>query len=214
MTALYALATDNRLIGGTVQGYFEPREASWKEPIDRVIYGQLNEFGDAELAALIAPRPLTVVTQGGGAIDIDNVGAELKRARRFYMALGAPDQLAAIYAANSAELTSATALSSMLDRSMRVISRRLLTTRRRNRSWQRATSILKRSFGTCSGCVIKATRCERITGSGPHAAAGARGESNEVTSGVIGTDGSATGSEHSTASEDAAHWRDRQISDV
>ena len=37
---------------------FEQRENCWQEPVDRVLNGQLNEFGDAEVAALIAPRPL------------------------------------------------------------------------------------------------------------------------------------------------------------
>ena len=47
MTAFYAAATDERLAGAIVQDYFQQREESWKEPIDRVLYGQLNEFGDA-----------------------------------------------------------------------------------------------------------------------------------------------------------------------
>lgn len=114
MTALYAAAVDERLATATVQGYFEQREDSWKEPIDRVIYGQLNEFGDAEVAALIAPRPLTVVTQSSAPAAKESVGAELKRARRFYQGLGAQDQLTVIYTASGGEQTSALAMSSVL----------------------------------------------------------------------------------------------------
>lgn len=62
MTALYAAAVDQRLAAATVLDYFEQRELCWKEPVDRMIYGQLNEFGDAEVAALITPRPLMVAT--------------------------------------------------------------------------------------------------------------------------------------------------------
>ena len=43
-----------------VSGYFGPRENLWQEPIDRNVFGLLEQFGDAELAALIAPRKLIV----------------------------------------------------------------------------------------------------------------------------------------------------------
>ena len=114
MTALYAAATDERLAGATVQDYFQQREESWKEPIDRVLYGQLNEFGDAELAALIAPRPLTIVTRSGGSAAFESARAELERARRFYRGLGVQDQLTAIEAASGAEQASALAAAAML----------------------------------------------------------------------------------------------------
>ena len=115
MTALYAAATDERLAGATVENYFEQREESWKEPIDQVLYGQLNEFGDAEVAALIAPRPLTIVTRADQPAAIESVAAELKRTRRFYQGLGAQDKLTAIEVASGAEQTSALAAASMLE---------------------------------------------------------------------------------------------------
>jgi len=43
-----------------VWGYFGPREQMWSEPIYRNVFGLLNEFGDAEIASLIAPRPLSI----------------------------------------------------------------------------------------------------------------------------------------------------------
>lgn len=113
MTALYAAAMDERLAGATVQDYFQQREESWKEPIDRVLYGQLNEFGDAEVAALIAPRPLTVVTQWGPD-GFESVRAEVKRARRFYRGLGAEDKLVAREEASGAAEASAGEAASML----------------------------------------------------------------------------------------------------
>jgi len=43
-----------------VSGYFQSRQEVWKEPIYRDVWGLLREFGDAELAGLIAPRCLIV----------------------------------------------------------------------------------------------------------------------------------------------------------
>ena len=113
MTALYAAATDERLAGAIVQDYFQQREESWKEPIDRVLYGQLKEFGDAEVAALIAPRPLAIITGRGGSTIVESVGAELERAQRFYQGLGARDHLTAMEVASAAEQLGALEAASM-----------------------------------------------------------------------------------------------------
>ena len=57
--ALYAGALDERIDGTVAEGAFGPREELWKEPIDRNAFGQLREFGDAELAAyLFMPAPI------------------------------------------------------------------------------------------------------------------------------------------------------------
>ncbi len=56
--ALLAAALDLRVSAAFVSGYFGPRDRLWEEPIDRNVFGQLREFGDAEIAALVAPRPL------------------------------------------------------------------------------------------------------------------------------------------------------------
>jgi dienelactone hydrolase len=93
MTALYAGAVDPRLAAIASLDYFEQREHCWEEPVDRVIYGQLNEFGDAELAALIAPRPLLIVRTPGGGIPPASVRAEFARAHRFYDGLRAASNL-------------------------------------------------------------------------------------------------------------------------
>jgi hypothetical protein len=45
-----------------VSGYFQPRERLWSEPIYRNLWGLLAEFGDAELASLVAPRALIIET--------------------------------------------------------------------------------------------------------------------------------------------------------
>jgi hypothetical protein len=41
-------------------GHFGPREELWAEPIYRNVWGLLREFGDAELAAMLAARHLTI----------------------------------------------------------------------------------------------------------------------------------------------------------
>jgi len=60
--ALYAAAVDSRFAGAWISGAFGPRESLWDEPIDRNLFGLLKEFGDAEVAALVAPRPLWIET--------------------------------------------------------------------------------------------------------------------------------------------------------
>ena len=60
LLALYSAAVDERIQAAVVGGYFGPREGLWHEPIYRNVFGLLREFGDAELASLVAPRPLVV----------------------------------------------------------------------------------------------------------------------------------------------------------
>jgi dienelactone hydrolase len=60
LIALHAAALDKHFDAALVSGYFGPREQLWREPIYRNLSGFVREFGDAELAALIAPRKLIV----------------------------------------------------------------------------------------------------------------------------------------------------------
>ena len=60
LLALYAGAIDKRIDAVWVSGYFNSRERVWDEPIYRNVHGLLSEFGDAEIASLIAPRALVV----------------------------------------------------------------------------------------------------------------------------------------------------------
>ncbi|HEY7154218.1 MAG TPA: dienelactone hydrolase family protein [Gemmataceae bacterium] len=60
LLAFYAAAVDPRLDACLVSGYFESRQRTWEEPIYRNVWGLLREFGDAEIATLIAPRGLVV----------------------------------------------------------------------------------------------------------------------------------------------------------
>src|SRR5439155_5981722 len=60
LLALYAAALDTRVGVTAVSGYFDSRQDLWREPIDRNVFGLLDEFGDAAIASLITPRALLV----------------------------------------------------------------------------------------------------------------------------------------------------------
>ena len=60
LLALHAAALDPRVRAVLVSGYFGSRQHLWEEPIYRNVFGLLTEFGDAELASLVAPRKLVV----------------------------------------------------------------------------------------------------------------------------------------------------------
>ena len=69
MIALYAAALDPRIEAVCVSGFFGDRSDVWRQPVDRNVFGLLEQFGDAEVASLIAPWLLVV---------------EAPRARRLY----------------------------------------------------------------------------------------------------------------------------------
>jgi dienelactone hydrolase len=60
IAAFYSAALDPRINAALVSGYFQPREELWKEPIYREIWSLVREFGEADIASLIAPRALVV----------------------------------------------------------------------------------------------------------------------------------------------------------
>jgi len=99
MLALYAGALDERIDAVCISGHFDSRQDIWQEPICRNVFGLLEQFGDAELASMIAPRaliveaakgPEVVVPPGtGGAAPsrlttpgLDDVRKEFERARQ------------------------------------------------------------------------------------------------------------------------------------
>ena len=114
LIAFYSAAVDTRIQATAVSGYFQSRQEVWREPIYRNVWGLLHEFGDAEIASLVAPRPLIIEgsrgpevpgpptpRQGrGGAAPgqlvsppIDAVESEFKRASEFYQRLNSEDAL-------------------------------------------------------------------------------------------------------------------------
>jgi dienelactone hydrolase len=110
LLALYSAAIDPRVQAVAVSGYFQSRQELWKEPVYRDVWGMLRDFGDAELASLIAPRALIVEASRGPEIDgpppetkdrkgatpngrlttppLDSVRAEFERARPYFGASG------------------------------------------------------------------------------------------------------------------------------
>jgi dienelactone hydrolase len=69
LLALYSAALDKRIGAALVSGYFDSRQRLWEEPIYRNVFGLLREFGDAEIASLIAPRALIV--EHGESLKVD-----------------------------------------------------------------------------------------------------------------------------------------------
>ena len=98
MLALYSAALDPRIKAACVSGYFSDRRAIWREPIDRSVFGLLDQFGDAELASLIHPNVLIIEAakapeahysgEGGGAPadvvtpPVESVRREVRRAEQ------------------------------------------------------------------------------------------------------------------------------------
>ncbi len=75
MVALLSGAIDERINTTVCCGYFGPRESMWREPLCRNLYGVLERFGDAELAAMIAPRKLLISTTPHVVVSRSTPGA-------------------------------------------------------------------------------------------------------------------------------------------
>lgn len=114
LIAFYSAALDPRIEAVLVSGCFDSRQRLWEEPIYRNAFGLLHEFGDAEIATLVAPRALIIehsIVPGvegppkprdgrGGAApgrlvtpDFNSVEQEVNRARAL-LAAGAPGSFA------------------------------------------------------------------------------------------------------------------------
>ncbi len=69
LLALYSAAVDTRIDAACVSGYFTSRQNLWQEPLYRNVWTLLHEFGDAEIAGLIAPRSLIVEASHGPEVE-------------------------------------------------------------------------------------------------------------------------------------------------
>jgi hypothetical protein len=74
MLALFAAALDTRIDAACVSGYFDDRRHVWQEPADRNVFVLLEQFGDAELSTLIAPRLLVVEAARGPELTLPGEG--------------------------------------------------------------------------------------------------------------------------------------------
>lgn len=73
--ALHAAALDDRVHSVVVSGHFQSREGIWQEPIHRNVQGILRQYGDAELASLVAPRHILVDAIPGPTVVVSGQGA-------------------------------------------------------------------------------------------------------------------------------------------
>ncbi len=74
LLALYAAALDSRIQAVCVSGYFTDRRSIWQEPIDRNVFGLLEQFGDAELAAMAAPRAVIIEAAKAPELELPGQG--------------------------------------------------------------------------------------------------------------------------------------------
>ncbi len=104
LLALYGGALDERIDAVLCSGYFDSRQNLWQEPMDRNVFGLLEQFGDAEIASLVAPRRLIVEAARGPEVTVppglgcapgrittpkvEGVREETARANRFIGQLG------------------------------------------------------------------------------------------------------------------------------
>lgn len=94
LLALYTAALDTRVDATWVSGYFGPREELWEEPAYRNVWGLLREFGDAEIASLIAPRKLVIEPSPGPHIEEPLTPAEGQIDHALFGRLGTPSKKA------------------------------------------------------------------------------------------------------------------------
>ncbi len=84
--ALYAAALEPNIAGVGCCASFGQRQRLWDQPLDRNVWGLLDEFGDAELAAMIVGRALLIDTGRGFAYRVPQPEAQPRRS-------GAPGNL-------------------------------------------------------------------------------------------------------------------------
>ena len=70
LLAFYAAALDTRITAACISGYFDDRRKIWQQPVDRNVFGLLEQFGDAEVAAMIAPRTLIIEAARGPEVTL------------------------------------------------------------------------------------------------------------------------------------------------
>jgi dienelactone hydrolase len=91
LVAFYSAAVDSRITAALVSGYFGRREHMWQEPLYRNVWGLLREFGDAEIASLIAPRGLVVEYSAAPKVEGPPPVPKGARGGAAVGALGTPD---------------------------------------------------------------------------------------------------------------------------
>lgn len=72
--SLYAAALDTRIDAVGVSGYVDDRRGVWRQPIDRNVFGLLEQFGDAELLSMVAPRAAVIEAAKGPELELPGEG--------------------------------------------------------------------------------------------------------------------------------------------
>jgi dienelactone hydrolase len=89
LLALCSAAADTRIDAVAVSGYFQSREEVWREPVYRNVWALLHEFGDAELAGMVAPRDVVIESSRGPEVpDPPQATGSLRAGRRITAAHG------------------------------------------------------------------------------------------------------------------------------
>ena len=73
--ALLAGASSPEIASVAIDGGFTSLDTLWEQPVDRTVFGVLRSFGLAELASLVAPRPLAVLDASWPEVRITDRGA-------------------------------------------------------------------------------------------------------------------------------------------
>ncbi len=95
VVAMYAAALEPGIASTLVSGTFDNRTNVWTLPLDHHQWGVLREFGDAEVASLVAPRRMTIETPADyPGLSVLSSSQEYVRARGHYDALGVSNNIA------------------------------------------------------------------------------------------------------------------------
>ena len=125
MLALYAGALDTRIKSVCVSGYFGNRNDIWQQPIDRNVFGLLEQFGDAELATMICRAILVIEASKAPELTLPSEGGAPARSgdaqRR------AKSNTEWLQARHSIARSKETATSVYLHANARTVARRLAT---------------------------------------------------------------------------------------
>ena len=94
IAAFYAVALEKKIQAVFLSGYFNQRTNVWQQPIEHHQWGVLKEFGDAEVASLIAPRSLIIESPiNFPNVPTNTVLPEYLRAKEHYDNLGISNKI-------------------------------------------------------------------------------------------------------------------------
>ena len=94
VAAFYAGALEDKIQAVFLSGYFNQRTNVWRQSIDHHQWGVLKEFGDAEVASLVAPRSLIIESPFNFPnVPINIVSSEYIRAKIHYDKLGITNKI-------------------------------------------------------------------------------------------------------------------------